>query len=433
MGLNSNLLSALKRINFNDPTDVQKEAIPVVLTGKDVVVRAKTGTGKTGAFLIPIMQMTKAEEFNSALVILPTRELALQVAHAAESIAESLGLRVATVYGGASMDVQIRSLRKGVNIIVGTPGRLIDLMRQGELTLQKIKFLVLDEADIMFDMGFIEDIQFLISKLPTSRQTMLFSATMPESVSALARDYMREPVRISVGREEEVTVTTIKHYYAIARGREKLSMLLAYIKQYKPEKTIVFVNTQRMADLIFELLKKEGFDVALMHGGLSQAKREYSLSGFRKSTQFLIATNVAARGLDIGGISDIINFDAPEEPAVYVHRVGRSARMGADGRAFTIFSHAERYLVDEIPSYAKVKMEHLDLDTGAYRYAEEFTIPRFARSRFGGAQSGHPKRRFGDQHHGGNRSGFGGGRGGGSRRHGGGHSGFRHGYGSAGR
>lgn len=370
MGLGPELLSSLKSIGFIEPTDVQKEAIPPILRGKDVVVRAKTGTGKTGAFLIPIINSIKKGERNTALIIVPTRELAVQITGVANAMTVGMGLSTVTVYGGASINAQISSLRRGANIIAGTPGRLIDLIERGELKTEGIKFLVLDEADIMFEMGFVEHVEYIISRLPTVRQTMMFSATMPSQVLSIAKKHMKDPVRISVGSENEVTVSTISHHYAITNGYQKFSMLLAYINEFKPKKAIIFTATQRGADRIYTMLKKNGFDVVTMHGGLSQAKREYALGDFRNRAQFMIATNVASRGLDITDISDIINFDASDDPAVYVHRVGRSARMGAEGRAFTIFTERERYLINSIFDAAKVKMKQIELNTEPYKHMD---------------------------------------------------------------
>ncbi len=408
MGLKPELLSSLKSIGFNSPTEVQQEAIPIALQGKDIVVRAKTGTGKTGAFLIPIINSIKKEDYNAALIIVPTRELALQVSDVAKKLSADAGLGVVTVYGGASINVQVSELRRRVNIIVGTPGRLIDLIKRGELRTDSIRFLVMDEADIMFEMGFIEDVEWIISKVPKQRQTMLFSATMPSTIVSIAKRHMGDSVKISVGKEEEVTVSTISHFYAIANGRIKLSTLLSYINQYKPRKAIIFSATQRGADLIYALLKHNGFDVTLMHGGLTQAKREYSLSDFRKGTQFLIATNVAARGLDITDVSDVINYDVSEDPAVYVHRVGRSARMGAEGRAFSIISTRDRYVVEEIENFAKIKMQKLELDTESYKDAENIEgIGMPMRSERGGFRGGQGARRFGSSSfHGGGSRGY---------------------------
>ncbi len=400
-GLKPELLLSLKKMGFVNSTDVQEAAIPLALTGKDIVVRAKTGTGKTGAFLIPIINRVSKADYDAALIITPTRELALQVTDVAKQMCKDSDLRIVTVYGGASMNVQINELRRRVNIIVGTPGRLIDLMKQRELRTEGIKFLVLDEADTMFDMGFIEDIEYIISQLPKNRQTMLFSATMPSMIVSIAKKHMKDATRINVGKEEEITVNTITHSYAFASGRQKFSVLLAYINQYHPKKAIIFSATQRGADMLYRLLKNNNFDATIMHGGLSQARREYSLSDFRKGTQFLIATNVAARGLDITDVSDVINFDVSEDPAVYVHRVGRSARMGAEGRAFSIFPSRDRYLIEEIENAAKVKMNLLELDTSAYKEAENLPEPSYENRggfRRGGGQKfyGHGPRRFGE-------------------------------------
>ncbi len=413
MNLRPELLSALKKINFEKPTEVQERAIPEVLSGKDVVVRSKTGSGKTGAFLIPIVQNLGREDYLSAIVIVPTRELALQVTTVAKQLSSDAGLRVATVYGGASIERQIHEIRRGVNIVIGTPGRLIDLIKRNELHLDRIKFLVLDEADIMLDMGFIDDITYIISKTSQNRQTMLFSATMPKEVVEIANKYMKNPLHLKIG-EEEVVVSTITHYYAISDRSSKLATLLAYINEFKPQKAIIFSQTQRGAEMIYSVLKKNNFDAVLMHGGLSQSRREYSLSDFRKGTQFLIATNVAARGLDIRDVSDVINFDASEDPAVYVHRVGRSARMGANGRAFTIFIAKEKYLVWEIENMAKIKMEKIELDVEKYRTsAEPSPEDLHRRSQYGGGfghrfsnRGGHGRSHGGNGHRFGRNRGF---------------------------
>jgi ATP-dependent RNA helicase DeaD len=395
MNLRQEVLSALKRINFETPTEVQEAVIPLILSGKDLMVRAKTGTGKTGAFLIPIISMVNKDERNSAMIIVPTRELALQVSEVAMQLSKESGLGVVTVYGGASINYQINRLRRGTNIIIGTPGRIIDLIKQRELKTEGIKFLVLDEADIMFDMGFIEDVGYIISLLPQRRQTMLFSATLPVSLLSIVKKHMHEPERLTIGKEEEVTVSTISHFYTLADGKEKFSALLAYIDQYKPQKAIIFSQTQRGADLVYDVLMNRGFQVTLLHGGLTQAKREHSLSNFREGMQFMIATNVASRGLDITGISDIINFDVSEEVSVYVHRVGRSARMGAEGRAFSIFHHRDRYLIGEIENFAHIKMQPIELDLAPYRDVETYIKSSYSQSlRFGDREGyrGHPRR-----------------------------------------
>ncbi|MDA8143004.1 MAG: DEAD/DEAH box helicase, partial [Thermoplasmatales archaeon] len=334
--LKGELLNSLNEMNFIEATEVQEQAIPLALDNTDLVVRSKTGTGKTGAFLIPIIQKSDPKERISSLIITPTRELALQVYKVAEKMGQKSKIRATVVYGGASIDNQIRNIRKGTNIIIGTPGRLIDLMKRGELDISKLKFLVLDEADIMLDLGFIEDIEYIISKTPSKKQSMLFSATVPERVLNLAKRYMKNPQSLRIGEGGEMTVKTISHSYALSADSSKIATLLAYINEYNPSKSIIFSETKRGADYLYDVLAGQGFNVTVMHGDLTQAQREKSLQEFRQSAQFLIATNVAARGLDITDVSDVINFDTPSEPYVYVHRVGRSARMGNNGSAFTI-------------------------------------------------------------------------------------------------
>ncbi|MDE1823602.1 MAG: DEAD/DEAH box helicase, partial [Candidatus Micrarchaeota archaeon] len=317
-----------------------------------------------------------------AIIIVPTRELALQIYEfAAKLLPRREGITV--VYGGASINVQISALRRRPRIVVGTPGRIIDLVERGALHLEGIRFLVLDEADTMLDMGFIEDVEFIMSKTPHAKQTMLFSATMPERIRGVARSHMRNASFISVGSEEELVVTKIKHYYASSDNFLKFATLLAYIKQNNPKKAIVFVQTQYAADAIHQALKEQGIHAILLHGGLSQAKREYSLREFRKGAQLLIATNVAARGIDISGISDIINFDCPEDPHVYVHRVGRSARMNADGKAFTIVSNNERGLIRDIEDVTNIRMEQIRLDTAKFAHIRAFKRQSMGQGRDG--------------------------------------------------
>ncbi|MDE1865097.1 MAG: DEAD/DEAH box helicase [Candidatus Micrarchaeota archaeon] len=422
MNLKLELVEALNQIGFRDSTEVQEAAIPTVLQHKDVIVRSKTGSGKTGAFLVPILQMADKSRGPEALVVVPTRELAIQVHSVAEKLSRKMGLHTVIVYGGASINVQMDHLARGANIVIGTPGRILDLVDRNALRLGRVKFLVLDEADLMLDMGFIEDVSTIMSMTPKERQTMLFSATMPREIVDIARKHMRpDTVRITVGKEEEVTVNTITHNYFVANGRYKFHALLAYIDKFQPRKGIIFTSTQREADLIHRFLVTNGFDAIEMHGGLTQAKREYSLREFRQHARFLISTNLAARGLDIPDISDIINYDAPDEPKTYVHRVGRSARMGKDGRAFTIFGFEQRELLHATQRSANIKMNHLELDTKKF---ENVQIPERQRGFRGGGFRGRGGRPEG--HRGG---GFHGARGGGSGFRGARDRGNRHGGG----
>ena len=364
MPLKKELVDSLRNFGFVSPTDVQKEAIPFVLEGKDVADRAKTGTGKTGAFAIPIIQkLLENPKPMSAIVLVPTRELALQVSDVMKSIGKPLKIYTVTVYGGAGINPQINAIRNMPDIIVGTPGRVIDMIDRGVLTLDKIRFFVLDEADLMFDMGFIEDIEYILKKTPPSKQMMLFSATLPKPIMSIAQRYMKQDkVIITVGKEEEITATGITHMYSVVSSHEKIPTLLAYINQYKPTKCIIFTMTKFGAEDLYNSLKEEGLNVIHMHGGMTQSRRESSLERFKGNAQFMISTNVAARGLDISDVSDIINFDAPDDPHVYVHRVGRSARMHKEGRAFTIFSTSQRRLIGEIEDIANIRMQQITLD-----------------------------------------------------------------------
>ncbi len=430
MGLKPELVEALKRVGFVNATEVQEHAIPVALEGKDMIVRAKTGTGKTGAFLVPILQNATHEHGVQALIIVPTRELALQVSQVAASLGTHVHQKVATVYGGASMNVQIDAIRRGASIIVGTPGRLLDLMGQGALRVDKIRFLVLDEADIMLDMGFVDDIDEILSMTPRERQTMLFSATLPQQIQGIARNHMKqEHQKITVGKEEEPTVATISHAYARAHGKAKFGTLLAYIDQFKPQKAIIFTATQREADLIHSVMVQQGHNTIVIHGGLTQAKREHSLQAFRQGARFMVATNVASRGLDIPDVTDVINFDAPDDAYQYIHRVGRSARMGKNGRAFTLIGVGQEKLVTDIQFDANVRLKELHLNTDQYRNLQ---LPMRGHGRFGDRRGGGG--RFNDRRGGGGgggfRGGYGerrGGRGGGEHR-----GGDRHGGGVGG-
>lgn len=368
MNLKPELIESLRRVGFVTATEVQERAIPEVLQHKNVIARAKTGTGKTGAFMIPIFQQMEHPRSVEALIIVPTRELALQVATFAEKVGSPLHIRTTTVYGGASINMQVQAIRSGANIVVGTPGRIIDLMSRGALELHKIKYVVLDEADIMLDMGFTEDVDYIISRTPHSRQMMLFSATMQHEITKMAERYTQGVAeKITVGQEEDIAVATIQHLYAIVPARVKFSALLAYIKEYAPKKAIIFARTKFEANTIHRVLVHQKYNAILLHGGLTQAMRERSLGHFRNGAQFMIATNVAARGLDIANVTDVINFGVPEEPTVYVHRIGRSARMGKEGRAFTLIDPDHRRELTDVQDYANVKMTKIELDLEPFR------------------------------------------------------------------
>lgn len=364
--LKSEILQSLDEMNFTTPTEVQEKAIPLALEGKDLIVRSKTGTGKTGAFLIPILEQTEPGERMNTLIITPTRELAMQVHNVSVKMTANSKVDTMVVYGGAGIEPQIKKLRKNPSIITGTPGRIIDLMKRGELDLSAIKFLVLDEADVMLDLGFIEDIEFIISKCPKKKQSMLFSATIPNEIMKLTKRFMKNPEFLKVGEQEQMTVNTISHLFAVSNSSRKVPALLAYINEYDPKKSIIFAETKRGADRLYRVLASEGYNVTVIHGDLTQAQREKSLGEFRNGNRFLIATNVAARGLDITDVTDVINYDLPNEPFVYVHRVGRSARMGNSGTAFTIVEESELDEIDVIERSVKIRMMRIELNQDPY-------------------------------------------------------------------
>lgn len=393
--LKKEIMEALSELKFDEPTEVQEKAIPLALQGKDLVVRSKTGSGKTAAFAIPIMQVLGHEDRGvRALIVAPTRELALQIEHVIRKIGRTTRLKTTVVYGGVSTRPQSDRIREGANIVVGTPGRIIDLMERGDLDLKRIKFLVLDEADIMLDMGFIDDIKYIIESTPEEKQTMLFSATIPSKIKEIARGYMRGSVEVSVGGEEELAVTSIENLYTVVDNSSKFSTLLAYLDHFKPKKSVIFARTQRSADILYRIVKDQGFMPVVLHGGITQAKREIAMAQFRKSPEgMLIATNVAARGIDIIDISDIINFDAPDEPTVYIHRIGRSARMGRNGRAFTIFTRDQHGLIGAIERFAGVHMEKVNVDNKKFAH---INFGEYIRSSRGGNERG-PSRRWGDR------------------------------------
>ena len=381
LNLSKELLAALSEMGFKSPTEVQAQTIPYVFKGKDVIVKSKTGTGKTGAFLIPIIQMLRPTDRIAALVVVPTRELAMQVFNVMKKISLGSGIKGALVYGGASINVQIDHLRRRPQIVIGTPGRIIDLMEREELDLSNVKHLVLDEADMMLDMGFIDDVEFIIKKSGREKQVMLFSATIPPRISGLSDRYMHNPQFIEISHDQELTVESISHSYSISERSHKLRTLFAYIETFKPRKAIIFSDTKRNADYLYRALTRQGYSVTAIHGDMSQAQREKSMQEFRQGTQFLVATNVAARGLDIREISHIINYDTPLDPYVYVHRVGRSARMGADGQAFSIVIPEEEYIIRDIEDSVSVRMRpvYLDeskFDTPAFKNIEHGSRPQ---------------------------------------------------------
>jgi ATP-dependent RNA helicase DeaD len=343
LGLSAQLTKALAENEFKTPFPIQETAIPLILQGKDVVGQAHTGTGKTAAFGLPILQQIKPGGPVQVLILAPTRELAVQVTDEINRFAKYTGIKSVTIYGGQSINLQLDKLRRGVQIIVATPGRLIDHIKQGSIILDDVRFVVLDEADRMLDMGFIDDIKFILFYVNEDRQTCLFSATMPPEILRLADEYMRqnkiEHVRLN---EEEITLETIDQSYLVVEEREKFRHLMDFIRRNQNSKsqTIVFAATKQRADRVAYKLRQEGFNAVTIHGDLSQKQRDYAMHKFKRGTEdILVATDIAARGIDVPAIGNVINYDVPDDPNVYFHRIGRTARAGGEGKAISLVSN----------------------------------------------------------------------------------------------
>ena len=343
LGLNMSIVKAVKEIGMENPFPIQEHCIPLILKGKDVIGQAHTGTGKTAAFSLPLISSLKSRGPIQALVLVPTRELAMQVTTEIRKFSKYMGIRSLAVYGGQSIHIQKEQLRRGVQIIVATPGRLIDHLKQGTIQLEDVKFVVLDEADRMLDMGFVDDIKFILFYVNERRQTCLFSATMPIEILRLSREYMKEPEQIRLN-EDEISLETIDQSYLIVEEREKFKHLCNFIRnREKGQQTIVFVATKQRTQRIADDLNREGFKVITIHGDLSQRQRDYSMNRFKNGNEdILVATDIAARGIDVPTVGNIINYDIPEDPLIYFHRIGRTARAGASGKAISLVS-SSRY------------------------------------------------------------------------------------------
>ncbi|MBD3194673.1 MAG: DEAD/DEAH box helicase [Candidatus Lokiarchaeota archaeon] len=336
-------VDALKDLDIDTPTPVQEKAIPLILEGANIMAQSKTGTGKTFAYLIPIIDKLKYIK-NECLIIVPVRELAKQV----KKFVKDLGhkdLRVMTIYGGVSINNQIRKLKRGVNIIVGTPGRLIDLYKRRELNLNNLRFVVLDEADRLLDMGFLPDVKYILDSIKSNYQFLLFSATLEYKLKELVKKYTNSDFKyLDLSRDDMTVENTEQYYYMINHFKEKYGYFRDIIKKERPKTVLVFINTKKTGNWLFNKLKHSnmGYRIGYISGDLSQHKREQVLKRFRsKEINMLIATDVAARGLDISNISHVINYDLPRYPENYVHRIGRTSRMNKIGKAITLCLESE--------------------------------------------------------------------------------------------
>lgn len=356
LGISKELIKELEKNGITEPTPIQEQAIPHLLNGADVIAQAQTGTGKTLAFILPIIETIDTNMENiQALIITPTRELAIQITNETQKLAQLKDINILAAYGGQDVDRQLRKLKRGVNIVIGTPGRLLDHIRRKSIELDRLKMLVLDEADEMLNMGFLQDIEAIIYNTPKSRQTMLFSATIPKDLRTLASRYMKKPIQLQI-QGEGITLDEIQQIVIETTDRGKQDALCKVIDEQRPFMAIIFCRTKRRVKALNDDLRRRGYVSDEIHGDLSQAKRERVIKSFRNmEIPFLVATDVAARGLDIEGITHIFNYDIPEDAESYIHRIGRTGRAGAKGMAFTFVTNRDQNALSQIQR--RIKME----------------------------------------------------------------------------
>jgi ATP-dependent RNA helicase RhlE len=351
LGLSKQLLQSVKKEGYTAPTPVQEQAIPLLLKGHDVLGVAQTGTGKTAAFALPVLQILARKEIKGrrkirTLVLTPTRELAAQINERFAAYSEHLSIYHQVIFGGVSQKPQVKSLRRGIDILVATPGRLLDLIEQGFIDLENIEFFVLDEADRMLDMGFIRDIKKVIKLLPKKRQNLLFSATMPSSIADLANSFLNDAVMIDLS-PEEITVERIEQSVMFVEKQNKINLIIDIINENQVKRGIIFTRTKHGANRLVKKLDRSGIESAAIHGNKSQGARTRALAAFRNGDiPLLVATDIASRGIDIEGVTHVFNYDLPNEPESYVHRIGRTARAGRSGVAYAFCDESESgYLV----------------------------------------------------------------------------------------
>lgn len=358
MCLDTRIMRAIAEMGFEQPSPIQAQSIPIAVEGKDMIGQARTGTGKTASFGIPMLQRINPKDKTlQAIVLCPTRELAIQSANEIRKLAKFLhGIKVLPIYGGQEISKQIRSLKGGVQIVIGTPGRVMDHLRRHTLKPQTVDIVVLDEADEMLNMGFREDIETILGQLPEERQTMLFSATMPKPILEIAERYLHEPEIVKV-IQKELTVPKIEQYYYEVNPRKKNEVLSRLLDMYDPSLSLVFCNTKRKVDELVADLKGRGYFAEGLHGDMKQSQRDRVMNGFRNGrTDILVATDVAARGIDVDDVEAVFNYDVPQDDEYYVHRIGRTGRAGREGRAFTLVVGKEIYKLKDIQRYCKTKI-----------------------------------------------------------------------------
>ena len=382
LNLSAELLAEVDKAGFVEASPIQEQTIPLALEGKDVIGQAQTGTGKTAAFGLPTLEKIHTEDQTiQALVIAPTRELAVQSQEELFRFGRSKGVKVRSVYGGSSIEKQIKALKSGAHIVVGTPGRLLDLIKRKALKLDHIETLILDEADEMLNMGFLEDIEAIISRVPENRQTLLFSATMPDAIKRIGVQFMKEPEHVKIAAKE-LTTELVDQYYIRVKEQEKFDTMTRLMDVDQPELSIVFGRTKRRVDELTRGLKIRGFRAEGIHGDLDQNKRLRVLRDFKNGNlDVLVATDVAARGLDISGVTHVYNYDIPQDPESYVHRIGRTGRAGKSGQSITFVAPNEMGYLQIIENLTKKRMKGLKPATAeeAFQAKKQFALKKIER------------------------------------------------------
>lgn len=358
LNLDAKILRAVTDMGFEAASPIQAKAIPLEIEGKDIIGQAQTGTGKTAAFGIPLLQKIDPKNRKlQAVVLCPTRELAIQVADEIRSLAKYMhGIKVLPIYGGQEIVKQIRSLKDGVQVIIGTPGRVMDHMRRKTIKFGQVHTVVLDEADEMLNMGFLEDMETILSELPEERQTVMFSATMPAAIAEIAKKFQKEPEIVKVVKKD-LTVPKVTQYYYEVKPKNKIEVMCRLLDMYAPKLSVVFCNTKRQVDELVLALQGRGYFAEGLHGDLKQVQRDRVMNGFRKGrTDILVATDVAARGIDVDDVEAVFNYDIPQDEEYYVHRIGRTGRAGREGKAFSLVVGKEVYKLRDIQRYCKTKI-----------------------------------------------------------------------------
>ncbi|MBK9140110.1 MAG: DEAD/DEAH box helicase [Verrucomicrobia bacterium] len=379
LGLSKAVLEGVRAMGYVEPTPIQLRAIPLVLAGRDLIGSAQTGTGKTAAFALPILTKLDHPQPASgprALILEPTRELAAQVETAFRDYARFMQLKIAVVYGGVGYGAQTDALRAGVDVLVATPGRLLDHLQRGNCRLDRVEFLVLDEADRMLDMGFLPDVRRIVERCPRQRHTSLFSATIPPQIETLIQWAMRSPETVEIGARRSPAETVRHALYPVANS-QKTELLIELLKRVNFDSVIIFCRTKHGADRVAHLLKRNNHSVAVLHSNRTQKEREQALRGFRDGRyELLVATDIAARGLDIQDVSHVINYDVPQHPEDYVHRIGRTGRAQATGDALTIVTAEDLPHVTAIERFIGQKIERTKLDGFSYQYTALFDVEK---------------------------------------------------------